>query len=260
MLTPAGWFESRRLPGSGAGPSPDRLVLGLGGHLGRHHVVLAALAETPGVPRPPPAFASPLGQGVATPCGRLFKPSCGRPHLRILDVDEAKYAAGMDGRHALLIIGFESAGRSAGGQHARRGGAGPRSRRLGGRLRSAGGRRQRRPHRPRGRGGRVAQRLRRRERRPHQWARPLDRHLRDRGDLGSVAGVRCAGARRGGRRVAGSSWRRARACPAVSRTSIRTGRHRTTPSAAPCRAGRKRSAGKRSRTSPRTRWWRRAAP
>ena len=34
MLTPAGWWESRRLPGSGAGPSPDRLVLGSEGTLG----------------------------------------------------------------------------------------------------------------------------------------------------------------------------------------------------------------------------------
>ncbi len=34
MLTPAGWWESRRLPGSGAGPSPDRIVLGSEGTLG----------------------------------------------------------------------------------------------------------------------------------------------------------------------------------------------------------------------------------
>src|SRR5215204_6070273 len=34
MLTPAGWWESRRLPGSGAGPSPDRMVIGSEGILG----------------------------------------------------------------------------------------------------------------------------------------------------------------------------------------------------------------------------------
>ena len=34
MLTPTGVFESRRLPGSGAGPSPDRLALGSEGILG----------------------------------------------------------------------------------------------------------------------------------------------------------------------------------------------------------------------------------
>ncbi|GIT44242.1 MAG: hypothetical protein Ct9H300mP11_21780 [Chloroflexota bacterium] len=29
MITPTGEWESRRLPGSGAGPSPDRIVIGL---------------------------------------------------------------------------------------------------------------------------------------------------------------------------------------------------------------------------------------
>src|SRR5204863_4724294 len=33
-VTPAGLYESRRLPGSGAGPSPDRLLLGSEGILG----------------------------------------------------------------------------------------------------------------------------------------------------------------------------------------------------------------------------------
>ena len=34
MLTPVGWWESRRLPASGAGPSPDRLAIGSEGILG----------------------------------------------------------------------------------------------------------------------------------------------------------------------------------------------------------------------------------
>src|SRR5439155_8961069 len=33
-LTPAGVWESRRLPGSGAGPSPDRMLIGSEGILG----------------------------------------------------------------------------------------------------------------------------------------------------------------------------------------------------------------------------------
>ena len=33
-VTPAGTMESRRLPGSGAGPSPDRLMIGSEGALG----------------------------------------------------------------------------------------------------------------------------------------------------------------------------------------------------------------------------------
>ena len=34
MVTPNGTMESRRLPGSGAGPSPDRLMIGSEGILG----------------------------------------------------------------------------------------------------------------------------------------------------------------------------------------------------------------------------------
>ncbi len=34
MVTPTGVIESRRLPGSGAGPSPDRMVIGSEGILG----------------------------------------------------------------------------------------------------------------------------------------------------------------------------------------------------------------------------------
>ena len=34
MVTPSGLLESRRLPGSGAGPSPDRLTIGSEGILG----------------------------------------------------------------------------------------------------------------------------------------------------------------------------------------------------------------------------------
>ena len=33
-ITPAGEWESRRLPGSGAGPSPDRMLIGSEGILG----------------------------------------------------------------------------------------------------------------------------------------------------------------------------------------------------------------------------------
>src|SRR5205823_242497 len=33
-ISPAGLWESRRLPGSGAGPSPDRMLLGSEGSLG----------------------------------------------------------------------------------------------------------------------------------------------------------------------------------------------------------------------------------
>ena len=108
MLTPAGWFESRRLPGSGAGPSPDRLVLGSEGTLGVIASCWLRLQKRP-------VFRATAGVRFASwPRGcdavrAIVQAKLWPANLRILDADEAKYAAGMDGRHALLIIGFESA-------------------------------------------------------------------------------------------------------------------------------------------------------
>ena len=48
MITPSGPWESRRLPGSGAGPSPDRLALGSEGILG---IVTEAWMRIQGRPR-----------------------------------------------------------------------------------------------------------------------------------------------------------------------------------------------------------------
>ena len=46
-LTPAGVWESRRLPGSGAGPSPDRMLIGSEGILGRDHRGLGPRPRAP---------------------------------------------------------------------------------------------------------------------------------------------------------------------------------------------------------------------
>ncbi len=46
-ITPSGEWESRRLPGSGAGPSPDRMLIGSEGTLGRDHRGLGAAARAP---------------------------------------------------------------------------------------------------------------------------------------------------------------------------------------------------------------------
>src|SRR5262249_30490681 len=52
MITPAGTIETRRLPASGAGPAPDRLVIGSGGTFG---VITEAWLR---FPDPPPFPAS----------------------------------------------------------------------------------------------------------------------------------------------------------------------------------------------------------
>ena len=51
VVTPAGMLESRRLPGSGAGPSPDRLMIGSEGALGVITEAWMRLQDRPDVPR-----------------------------------------------------------------------------------------------------------------------------------------------------------------------------------------------------------------
>jgi alkyldihydroxyacetonephosphate synthase len=108
MLTPSGWWESRRLPGSGAGPSPDRLVLGSEGTLGIVSEAWLRLQRRPrfrataGV-RFPSWEAG--GEGVRAIAQAKLWPA----NLRILDPVEAERGAGLDGRAALVIVGFESA-------------------------------------------------------------------------------------------------------------------------------------------------------
>ena len=108
MLSPAGWNESRRLPGSGAGPSPDRMIIGSEGTLGIISSCWLRLQKRP-VFR---ATASALFESwrAGTEAVRAIVQAKLHPaNLRILDPVEARNAAGVEGTQALLIIGFESA-------------------------------------------------------------------------------------------------------------------------------------------------------
>jgi alkyldihydroxyacetonephosphate synthase len=108
MLTPSGWWESRRLPGSGAGPSPDRLVLGSEGTLGIVSEAWLRLQRRPRF-RATAGVRFPSwetgGEGVRAIAQAKLWPA----NLRILDPVEAERGAGLDGSTALVIIGFESA-------------------------------------------------------------------------------------------------------------------------------------------------------
>ncbi|HJL18029.1 MAG TPA: FAD-binding oxidoreductase [Sandaracinaceae bacterium LLY-WYZ-13_1] len=108
MVTPAGLFESRRLPGSGAGPSPDRLVLGSEGTLG---VITEAWVRI----RPRPVFRASASVrfadfGDAVAATRAVSQSGLWPsNCRLLDKREALInRVATDGSHVLLL-GFESA-------------------------------------------------------------------------------------------------------------------------------------------------------
>jgi alkyldihydroxyacetonephosphate synthase len=106
-LTPAGPIESRRLPGSGAGPSPDRLLLGSEGILGVITEAWVRLQARPtfkasrGVPFADFAAAAEAVRALSQ--SGLYPSNC-----RLLDADEAAMTGATQGR-ALLVLGFESA-------------------------------------------------------------------------------------------------------------------------------------------------------
>ena len=108
MVTPIGTSESRRLPGSGAGPSPDRLALGSEGALGIITEAWMRLQDRPrwkasaGVRFPDLATGAEAVRAIAQ--SGLHPANC-----RLLDPGEAMLSAGVDDGSALLVLGFESA-------------------------------------------------------------------------------------------------------------------------------------------------------
>jgi alkyldihydroxyacetonephosphate synthase len=108
MLTPAGWFETRRLPGSGAGPSPDRLVIGSEGTLGIITNCWLRLQQRPRC-RATAGVVFPDWASGTEAVRHLVQAKLWPANLRILDPVEAGMNAGMDGISSLVIIGFESA-------------------------------------------------------------------------------------------------------------------------------------------------------
>src|SRR5215208_4447405 len=97
-------WESRRLPASGAGPSPDRLLLGSEGTLA---VITEAWVRV--LPRPERrragsvAFAS-FGDGLEA-LRELLQSGLRPANCRLLDPEEAKLTGAGD--RALLVLGFE---------------------------------------------------------------------------------------------------------------------------------------------------------
>jgi len=108
MVTPSGPWESFRLPGSGAGPSPDRLALGSEGILG---VVTEAWMRIQGRPRfrASTGVSFPSLESVSEAARAIAQAKLWPANLRVLDPGEGAAMAGLDGKTAILIIGFESA-------------------------------------------------------------------------------------------------------------------------------------------------------
>jgi alkyldihydroxyacetonephosphate synthase len=114
-LTPRGVWESRRLPGSGAGPSPDRLLLGSEGILG---VITEAWMRVQDVPRFKESAAVLFDsfESGAHAVRALSQSGLHPSNCRLLDGDEAALTGALpEGTPterrppALLVLGFESA-------------------------------------------------------------------------------------------------------------------------------------------------------
>jgi len=108
LVTPRGVLQSRRLPGSGAGPAPDRLVLGSEGTLG---VLTEAWVRLQAPPRFRASAAVQFADFLqATEAVRAIAQSGLAPsNCRLLDPREALFAGVADGRRTVLVLGFESA-------------------------------------------------------------------------------------------------------------------------------------------------------
>jgi alkyldihydroxyacetonephosphate synthase len=107
-ITPRGTWESRRLPGSGAGPSPDRALIGSEGILG---VIGEAWVRV----RPRPEFKSSCGvefddfSAAARAVREISQSGLYPSNCRLLDALEAGTTGAGSGEKSMLILGFESA-------------------------------------------------------------------------------------------------------------------------------------------------------
>jgi alkyldihydroxyacetonephosphate synthase len=106
-ITPTGAWASRRLPGSGAGPSPDRMLLGSEGILG---VITEAWVRVQ--PRPEHRASrtvrfTSFARGAEAV--RAIAQSGLRPAgCRLIDALEAQQTGAGDGERAVLVLAFES--------------------------------------------------------------------------------------------------------------------------------------------------------
>jgi alkyldihydroxyacetonephosphate synthase len=108
LVTPAGVMQTRRLPGSGAGPAPDRLVIGSEGTLG---VLTEAWVRLQAVPRFRASASIQFSDYfAAVACVRSLAQSGLNPsNCRLLDPLETVFSGVGDGRSAILVLAFESA-------------------------------------------------------------------------------------------------------------------------------------------------------
>jgi alkyldihydroxyacetonephosphate synthase len=107
-ITPAGVMESRRLPGSGAGPSPDLMMIGSEGALG---IISEAWMRLQGRPRfrDDAVFGFPDFFAAARAVRAVSQAGLYPSNLRVIDNDEAGTYGVNAYEESLLVLAFESA-------------------------------------------------------------------------------------------------------------------------------------------------------
>ncbi len=118
LVTPQGRIETRRLPGSGAGPSPDRMFIGSEGILGIVTEAWMRLQDRPrfragGAVRFKDLFTAARALRAISQAG-LYPANC-----RILDPNEARNTGAGDGSFAVTVLAFESGDHEVGPWHKR---------------------------------------------------------------------------------------------------------------------------------------------
>lgn len=111
VVTPSGVIETRRLPGSGAGPAPDRLFVGSEGILGIITEAWMRLQDRPTLRASASVrFEGADGFARGARCVRAISQSGLYPtNCRLLDPVEAMHSGAGAGDAAVLVLGFESA-------------------------------------------------------------------------------------------------------------------------------------------------------
>jgi alkyldihydroxyacetonephosphate synthase len=107
VVTPRGVLETRRLPGSGAGPSPERLFCGSEGILGVITEAWMRLQPRPVFRAGASVYFADFAEGVEA-ARELAQSGLYPSNCRLLDHDEALLSGSGDGAHSILVLGFES--------------------------------------------------------------------------------------------------------------------------------------------------------
>ncbi|MBM3491973.1 MAG: FAD-binding oxidoreductase [Alphaproteobacteria bacterium] len=106
-VTPAGVMESRRLPGSGAGPSPDRFLMGSEGALGIITEAWMRLQDRPVHRASVAVLFADIYRG-AEAVRAVSQAGLYPANVRLLDGNEAAANGFGDGRRAVMVLAFES--------------------------------------------------------------------------------------------------------------------------------------------------------